>query len=224
MRILIVEDEIKLARALKQGLEQENYVVDCIYDGEAGQNRIALSHDRYDLLILDVMLPKISGIDVCAKVRKENVTLPILMLTARDTIDDRVLGLDAGADDYLVKPFDFKELLARIRALLRRPSTSLPPVLKIRDIELDPSTRKASRGGQEIPLTTKEFDMLEYFIRNAGQVLTREQILNSLWDFSFDSFSNVIDVHIKNLRKKIEHGKKENILETIKGMGYRINK
>jgi len=224
MRILIIEDEEKLAKALKKGLLQEGYVVDCLFDGEAGQRRIALSHERYDLVILDVMLPKVNGVDVCANVRKQDVTIPILMLTAKDTIDDRVLGLDAGADDYLVKPFDFKELLARIRALLRRPSTSLPPVLKIKDITLDPSTRKAYRDGQEIALTTKEFDLLEYFIRNAGQVLTREQILNSLWDFSFDSFSNVVDVHIKNLRKKIEHGKKGKILETIKGVGYRFNK
>ncbi|MEW5706946.1 MAG: response regulator transcription factor [Actinomycetota bacterium] len=169
-------------------------------------------------------MPEVDGVTLCKHVRAYNIAIPVLMLTAKDDVEDRVLGLDSGADDYLVKPFDFDELSARIRALLRRPTVLLPAELKVKDLVLNPATKKVTRGGKEILLTTKEFGLLEYMMRNAGQVLTREQLLSHLWDFNFDSFSNVVDVHIKNLRKKIDHGKQEKLLETIRGVGYRVKK
>jgi len=221
MRILIVEDEEKLALAIKKGLEKENYAVDCVFDGEEAQYRIETSYEDYDLIILDLMLPKKDGITLCKEIREENITIPILMLTARDSTKDKVLGLDSGADDYLIKPFSFEELLARIRALLRRPRVLIPEVLRVRDLTLDTSSRRVFRGDREILLTSKEFAILEYLMRNANQIITREQILSHIWDYDFDSFSNVVDVHIKNLRKKL--GKDgDKLLETVRGMGYRI--
>lgn len=224
MRILIVEDEEKLAKALKRGLEKEGYAVDYILDGATGQRRIELYRKEYDLIILDLMLPQKDGFEICKNVRAQNITVPILVLTARGVIEDKVRALNSGADDYLVKPFSFEELAARIRALLRRPTQSIPPELTARDLVVNVSTRKAHRNGVEIPLTLKEFELLEYFMRHPNQVLNREQIMDHLWGFDFDSFSNVIDVHIKNLRKKIsgENNYNEEILETIRGVGYRI--
>lgn len=222
MRILIVEDEEKLAKALKKGLETEGYAVDYILDGEAGQRRIELSHKDYDLVVLDLMLPKKDGFEICKNVRALGITLPILVLTARDATDDKVSALDIGADDYLVKPFSFEELNARIRALLRRPEQSLPTELVAKDLILNATTRKVYRKNKEIELTLKEFGLLEYLMRHANQVLTREQILDHLWDFAFDSFSNIVDVHMKNLRKKIDYGHSEQLLETIRGVGYKI--
>ena len=222
MRILIVEDEEKLATDLKKSLEKEGFAVDYVLDGEAGQRRIETSHKDYDLVVLDLMLPKKNGFEVCKEVRTINIVLPIIILTARDAIEDKVLALDSGADDYLVKPFAFEELLARIRALLRRPEQTLPEELKIKDLSLNTVTRKVFRKDRELPLTLKEFGLLEYLMRHPDQVLTREQILDHLWDFAFDSFSNVVDVHIKNLRKKIDGESNEKILETIRGVGYRI--
>lgn len=222
MRILIIEDEEKLVLTLKKGLEKEGYAVDYLMDGEAGQRRIELNHKDYDLIILDLMLPKRNGFEVCKNIREQNIIIPILILTARDAIDDKVSALDEGADDYLVKPFSFSELLARIRALLRRPENILPIELMVKDLALNSSTRKVYRKDQEIPLTLKEFGLLEYLMRHPNQVLTREQILDHLWDFAFDSFSNVVDVHIKNLRKKIDGNFNDNLLETIRGVGYRI--
>ncbi len=223
MRILVVEDEEKLAKILKKGLEQEGYAVDCFFDGKSGQLQIEINHEDYDLVILDVMLPEINGFEICKNIRDQGIVLPILMLTAKDGTEDKIMGLDSGADDYLIKPFAFEELLARMRALLRRPSNLLPAALEIKDLVLNPVTRKVYRGGKEIPLTAKEFGLLEYFTRNAGQVLTREQILSHLWDFEYDSFSNIVDVHVKNLRKKIDN-EKESLLETIRGVGYRLKK
>lgn len=223
MRILIVEDQEKLAKLLKKGLESKGYTADYVTDGEKGQNRIELYSQDYDLIVLDLMMPIKNGFEVCKNVREKGVSIPILVLTARDSTDDKTHALDSGADDYIVKPFSFKELLARIRALLRRPRKSLPAELKIRNITLNTMARKVYCDGKEIKLTLKEFGLLEYLIRNSGQVVNREQILNNLWDFSFDSFSNIVDVHIKNLRKKLNDNKKGNLLETIRGVGYRIN-
>jgi len=223
MKILIAEDNEKLAALLKKGLESKGYAADCVIDGEEAQTRIELGHEDYDLVILDLMMPKKSGFEVCQNVRNSKIFIPILILTARDSTNDKISALDMGADDYLVKPFSFKELLARIRALMRRPKKSLPAELKTRDIVLNPATRKVLRKGQEIKLTLKEFSLLEYLMRHPNQVINREQILDNMWDFGFDSFSNIIDVHIKNLRKKLEDSKKENLLETIRGVGYKLN-
>lgn len=224
MRILIVEDEEKLALSLKKGLEKEGFAVDYIMDGEAGERRIIISHKDYDLIILDLMLPGKDGFQICKSVREQQINVPILVLTARDATDDKVAALDAGADDYLVKPFSFEELMARVRALLRRPEQTLPNELVVKDLKLDTTSRKVTRKGKEVNLTLKEFNLLEYLMRNADQVLTREQILDHLWDFAFDSFSNVVDVHIKNLRKKIDGTHHEKLLETIRGVGYRIKR
>ncbi len=223
MKILIAEDNEKLASLLKKGLETKGYAADCVVDGEEAQTRIELGHEDYDLVILDLMMPKKTGFEVCQNIRNNKIFIPILILTARDSTSDKISALDMGADDYLVKPFSFKELLARIRALMRRPKKLLPTELKTRDIVLNPATRKVSRRGQEIKLTLKEFSLLEYLMRHPNQVVNREQILDNMWDFGFDSFSNIIDVHIKNLRKKLSDDKKEKLLETIRGVGYKLN-
>ena len=222
MRILIVEDQENIVKLVKDGLEAEGYTIDYVLDGEAGQNRIEMNHDDYDLIVLDVMLPKINGMDICKHVREKKISTPILMLTARDGINDIVTGLNYGADDYLIKPFSFEVLTARIKALLRRPKPVLTVELKIRDLVLNTTEKKVYRNGKELKLTLKEFSMLEYLMRHPNQVLNREQITSNLWDFAFDSFSNVVDVHVTNLRKKIgdRNGK---TLETVRGVGYRIN-
>jgi two-component system OmpR family response regulator len=222
MRILIVEDEEKLAKTLKKGLERNGYAVDYLTDGEAGQRRIEISHGEYDAAILDLMLPKKSGFDICREVRAKRITLPILVLTARDAIDDKVLALDSGADDYLIKPFSLEELLARIRALLRRPKESLGTRLEVGDLVLDAARREVRRGNDTIPLTLKEFELLQYLMRNQGKALSREDIFAHLWDFADNAMSNVIDVHMKNMRKKIDGGRREKLLETVRGVGYRI--
>lgn len=222
MRILIVEDQENLAKLVKDGLESEGFAVDYVLDGEAGLRRIRTSHSDYDAVILDVMMPKKNGIEVCRETRKGGISIPILMLTARDGVEDVVRGLDVGADDYLAKPFSFEVLLARVRALLRRPEAVLPSEIKVKDITLNPVTKKVFRRDEEIVLTLKEFSLLEYLLRNPNQVLNREQILSHAWDFEFDSFSNVVDVHITNLRKKLKDKKCE-IIETVRGIGYRVN-
>lgn len=168
------------------------------------------------------MLPKVNGLDICKAAREQGIVVPILMLTARDTVDNKITGLESCADDYLIKPFSFEELLARIKALLRRPRESLPQELKVKDLVLNPVTRKVYRSGKEIELTLKEFSLLEYLMRNKNQALSREQIFSHVWDFAFDSFSNVVDVHIKNLRKKIDRNQHDKLLETVRGVGYRI--
>ena len=222
MKILLIEDSKKFSDLVKKGLENEGYTVDCVYDGQDGKHRIELCDSEYDLIILDIMLPKIDGITVCKSIRKGKIDTPVLMLTAKDATEDKIIGLDSGADDYLIKPFEFNELLARIRALLRRPKTVLPAELKISDLTLNPATIKVYRAGKEIVLTLKEFRLLEYFMRNAGITLTREDILNNLWDYEFDSFSNVVDVHVKNLRKKVDSNYKEKLFQTVWGVGYKI--
>ncbi|KKR22017.1 MAG: Two component transcriptional regulator, winged helix family [Parcubacteria group bacterium GW2011_GWE2_39_37] len=222
MRILIIEDQENIAKLVKDGLEAEGFAVDYVLDGEAGQLRIELSHQDYDLILLDLMLPKKDGIEICKFVREKKINTPILMLTAKDGIEDITAGLNVGADDYLVKPFSFQVLIARIRAILRRPKVSLPVKLEAQNILLDITAKKLFKNNKEIKLTLKEFNLLEYLMRNPNRVLNREQILSNVWDFSFDSFSNVVDVHITNLRKKLGD-KTGKILETVHGVGYKIN-
>lgn len=222
MRILIIEDQENLAKLVKKGLESEGFAVDYLLDGETGLNRVLTNHTDYDLIILDIMLPKKNGFEICQKTREEKITTPIIMLTAKDAEQDIVNGLNSGADDYLVKPFSFDILLARINAILRRPKEAIQTELKIKDLKLNPLSRQIYKGDKEIKLTLKEFGLLEYLMRHSNQVVNREQIIASLWDFAFDSFSNIVDVHITNLRKKIGD-KNAKLIETIHGVGYRFN-
>jgi DNA-binding response OmpR family regulator len=217
MRILLVEDNEKLAKYTKQMLEEEGYAVDSAYDGEAGE-RMARSGTR-DLVILDIMLPKKDGIAVCKSLRDADVNLPIIMMTAKGEIDDRILGLDSGADDYLVKPFDMKELLARVRALLRRPQDKVMVKLEVQDISLDNNTHSVTQKGKALSLTLKEYAVLEYLMRNAGTVVSREQLLEHCWDFAYSAFSNITDAYIKQLRKKLRDTD-EKYIQTIRGVGY----
>ncbi len=222
MKILLVEDEKKLADALKRGLELQGYTVDIVGDGAKALMRISLHRNDYDVVILDLMLPSLDGHEVCKQMRAKDITTPVLVLTARSETDTKVELLVSGADDSLVKPFSFAELNARIQALLRRPSEKLPQVLRVDDIELDPNTRHASRAGRDIPLTLKEYGLLEYFMRHPGMVVNREDLLTHLWDFNYVGFSNVVDVHVKNLRKKLNEEDGDGVLETVRGIGYRL--
>jgi DNA-binding response OmpR family regulator len=222
MRILIIEDQEKLALSIKKGLENHGYIVDTLFDGGQGMRRLEFNFQDYDLAILDIMLPTVDGITVCKVLREKGITLPILMLTAKDTLDDKVEGLNIGADDYLIKPFAFEELVARIGALLRRPVEVVPVEMILGGIILNTITRIVTKNGKEVILTVKEFAILEQFLRHPNVVLSREKILSNSWDFAFNGFSNVVDVHIKNLRKKLQN-KNETLFETIHGVGYRFN-
>ncbi len=218
MRILLVEDEKKVAGFVKKGLEEEGYAVDVAPDGQEGLYR---ARDRvHDLIVLDISLPKMDGLRVLQKLREEKVMIPVLFLTVRATIEDKVLGLDAGADDYLAKPFAFQELLARVRALLRRRAEGEPALLMIADLTLDPRSRVVSRGGQKIELTSREFALLEYFMRNAGRVLSRTAITDHVWNYDFDPTTNVIDVYVNYLRKKIDSDREPKLIHTVRGVGY----
>ena len=218
MRILLVEDDRKVASFIRRGLTEEGYAVDVIHDGENG---LAMGLDRlHDIIVLDVMLPHKPGFQVLRELRQAKVTTPVLLLTARDAVEDKVQGLDAGADDYLTKPFAFAELLARVRALLRRAKTAETPVLRVADLTLDPATRTVKRGQEAIPLTNREFALLEYFLRNPGRVLTRTMIAEHIWDYSFDAGTNVIDVYVNYLRKKIDAGRESKLIHTVRGVGY----
>lgn len=221
MKILVVEDEERVAQFIQKGLKEEGHAVDVSYDGEDG-GFLAEVND-YDLILLDVMLPKKNGINVCREIRARGVVTPVLMLTARDSVEDRVRGLDAGADDYLVKPFAFEELLARVRALLRRRADTKTPTLQLADLELDPITRLVTRAGKPIRLTTKEYSLLEYLLRNANKVLSRTLIGEHVWDMNFDPESNVIDVYISHLRNKIDKGQDVALLHTMRGQGYLLS-
>ncbi len=221
-RILIIDDEEKLAQLLKEGLEKSGHAVDYVTDGKAGKTRLGLYWKEYDLAIIDLMLPHENGFEITRAIREKNITLPILVLTARQDVQDKVRALDAGADDYLTKPFSIEELLARVRALLRRPEKLLPSQLKVGDLELDSSSRKLLVHDREVALTLKEFNLLEYFMKHPNHVLTREQIYDQLWDFASNSLSNIVDVHVKNLRKKIESRGRKKLLETVHGVGYRL--
>ena len=222
MRLLVVEDEPKLAAVIQKGLEAKGYAVDVINDGAEALTRIQVHHKDYDLILLDLMLPNKSGSEICKEVRAAGVTTPIVILTARTETEHKVELLLAGADDYMAKPFSFEELLARIQAILRRPSESLPSILSAGDIELDTVGHVVRKGGEDVPLTLKEFRLLEYFMRHPNQVINREDFLTHLWDFNYEAFSNVVDVHIKNLRQKLDPKDGPSIFETIRGIGYRL--
>jgi len=218
MRILIVEDEKKVAAFIKKGLEEETYAVDVAYDGEEG---LYLGmENQYDLIILDLMLPVIDGLEVLSRLRGNKVDTPILLLTAKDSVEDKVTGLNTGADDYLTKPFAFSELLARIRVLLRRGKAETKTVLQVDGLTLNLVSHKVNRNGEEIELTGKEYSLLEYFMRNQGKVLTRTMIAEHVWDYNFDTFTNVIDVYVNHLRKKIDKSYPDKLLHTLRGVGY----
>ena len=218
MHLLVVEDEKKVASFIQRGLEAEHYVVDVAYDGEAGLTR--LFDGEYDLVILDVMLPKRDGLALLREIRQRHLTVPVLMLTARDTLVDKITGLDQGADDYLTKPFAFEELLARVRALLRRGMSAPASVFTLADLRLDPVTRQVTRGAKRIDLTAKEFALLEFFLRHPGRVLSRALIAQHVWGVDFDTFTNVIDVYVNYLRKKIDADSPPKLLHTVRGVGY----
>lgn len=218
MRLLVVEDEKKVARFLRKGLEEEHYAVDVAYDGEEALD-MAEVYD-YDLVLLDIMLPKIDGMTVLRRIRENDNLVPILMLTAKDSVENIVKGLDAGCDDYLTKPFAFSELLARIRALLRREREAKDSVLEIADLRLSLPTREVTRAGKKIDLTAKEYALLEYFMRNPNRVLTRTIISEHVWDYHFDTDTNIIDVYVNFLRKKIDRDYDLKLVHTIRGVGY----
>jgi DNA-binding response OmpR family regulator len=220
MRILVVDDDRRLTAVIKRGLLEEAYAVDLAYDGEEGEYMAEVN--PYDLIILDIMLPGKDGIEVCRELRTKKVNTPILMLTAKDTVEDRVKGLDTGADDYLVKPFAFNELLARVRAMLRREGMSKSPELHVGALMLNTLTRQVWRGQRAIELTTKEYVILEYFMRHPNVVVTRTMIEEHAWDYDFDSLSNLVDVYIRRLRRKIDGEGEDSLIQTVRGAGYRL--
>ena len=220
MKLLVVEDEKKLALAIKRALEIQKYTVDVAHTGSDGLD-LAIG-ESFDLILLDVMLPEIDGITLCKKIREEGIHTPIIMLTAKGEIEDRVTGLDVGADDYVVKPFSFEELFARVRALLRRPSRTEKSVLTHRNIELDPISFSVKRSGQIIHLSGKEYSLLEYLLRNKNTVLSKEQIVNAIWEYDTDVLPSTVEVHMKHLRDKIDNDPDNPIITTIRGRGYTI--
>lgn len=222
MRILVVEDEHKIANSLKKGLEQEHYAVDVAYDGSSGFDLAA--SEEYDIIILDRLLPGIDGAEICNKLREKQIHTPILLLTAKGQIADRVEGLNAGADDYLTKPFAFEELLARVKALTRRPKELIASVLEVGDLSLNTMTYDVKRGGKPIYLSSKEFSLLEYLMRHANKVITKDQIINHVWDYEANILPNTVEVYIKLLRNKVDKPFKNNkaLIQTIRGFGYKI--
>ena len=221
MRILLVEDNRRLSLSLKNSLIEEGYAVDTAYDGADGLDLAV--YTPYDVVILDVMLPKMDGLEVCRQLRRQGHKTPILLLTARDAVEDRVQGLDSGADDYLVKPFAMSELLARLRALLRREGSSKSGLLQVGDLVIDPATHFVERNGQDIKLTAREYTLLEYFMRHPNQLISREMVENHLWNYDFESISNVVDVYVRRLRRKIDDPFEDpKMLETVRGAGYRL--
>lgn len=220
MRILLVEDDSRVASFIRRGLKEENYAVDLAPDGE--QALFLAQSEPYDLVVLDLLLPKRDGLEVLRYLRSKRVTVPILVLTAKDGLEDKVAGLDAGADDYLTKPFGFEELLARVRALLRRRGDMVPTVLRIADLEMDTLRRQVTRRGKEIVLTNREYALLEFLLRHPNQVVTRSSLAQHVWEHDFDTFSNVIDVHIARLRRKIDDGFSPQLLRTIRSIGYKL--
>jgi two-component system copper resistance phosphate regulon response regulator CusR len=222
MRILVVEDEHKIANSLKKGLEQESYVVDLAYDGIEGYD--LASSEEYDVIILDLMLPQTDGITICQKLRAEKIQTPILILTAKGELDDKVQGLNAGADDYLIKPFAFEELLARIRALSRRPKQGMSSLLAYEDLSLDTQKYLVLRAGEKIKLSRKEFSLLEYLMRHPEQILTKDQIISHVWNYESDILPNTVEVYIGYLRKKIDEpfNKFKPLIKTVRGYGYKL--
>lgn len=222
MRVLLVEDEKKMASFIERGLKEEGYAVDVTHDGESGF--VYATTNTYDVMILDLMLPKINGFDLCHQIREQGVHAPILMLTARDSVQDKIKGLDQGADDYLTKPFHFEELLARLRALMRRPTDLQEETqLKADDLVMDLLSHRVSVKKKEIVLSQKEFSLLEFLMRRKGEVVSRTQIAEHVWDLHFDPMSNTIDVYINFLRKKIDAGRTRSRIETVRGAGYRLS-
>ncbi|KKT75000.1 MAG: Response regulator receiver domain protein (CheY-like) [Microgenomates group bacterium GW2011_GWA2_44_7] len=221
MRILLIEDERRISNVIKKGLTEEGFAVDVAYDGEEGQ--YLAESENYDLLILDIMLPKIDGLTICKELRVKDNKTPILMLTAKTTVEDKAAGLDSGADDYLAKPFSFLELRSRIHALIRRSKQKPSPIVKIADLEFDPIKHKVTRGGKNITLTPKEFSVLEILLRHVDEVVTRTMIIEHVWDYNFDSMSNVVDVFIAQIRRKIDKGEKAPLIHTLHGVGYKVS-
>ncbi len=220
MRVLVVEDETKLGQLLQRGLREEGYAADL---ADRGEEALWMAHAvDYDAIVLDVMLPGVDGFEVCRKLRGDGVWSPVLMLTARDAVDDRVTGLDAGADDYLAKPFSFEELLARLRALTRRAPVERPSVLEVGDLRLDPASHRAWRGDVELDLSAKEFSLLELFMRRPGIALSRSQLIDGAWDMAFEARSNVVDVYVRYLREKVDRPFGRDSIETVRGVGYRL--
>lgn len=221
MRILVVEDDKRIANFLKTGLKEHGFAVDLAYDFQEGKY-LALE-ESYDLLILDLTLPKGNGLDICRALRKAGSETPVLILTAKTQVEDRIVGLNAGADDYLGKPFAFSELLARVQALIRRSHKNASPTLTIGDLELNPLSHEVKRNGEKIDLSPKEFAVLEFLMRHKNQVVTRTMILEHVWDYNFESFSNIVDVYVTHLRKKINNDHSQNIIHSIHGVGFKIN-
>ena len=220
MRLLVVEDDVKLVRALQRGLQREGYAVDL---AQSGDDALAQASERdYDAVVLDVMLPGADGFDVCRALRDRERRMPVLMLTARDQVKDRIRGLDAGADDYLVKPFDFGELLARLRALIRRGPTERPPVLEVGDLRVDPATHSVTRAGREVELTAREFALLHFLAQHAGEVVSRAQLLEHVWEEGDEGSTNVVDVYIGYLRNKVEKPFRSKIIRTVRGIGFML--
>ncbi|MEO9211010.1 MAG: response regulator transcription factor [Ginsengibacter sp.] len=222
MRIFLAEDEIAIARFLKEGLEEEGFAVDLATNGRDALEMVMINLDEYDIILLDWMMPGVSGIEICRSIRKENKTIPIIFLTAKDTVDDTVFGLEAGANDYLKKPFAFEELLARIKVLLRN-KTGEQTIFETGDIVLNTDAHNVTKNGEPIELTQKEFALLEHLLRNKGKVCRRSRIIEKIWDIHFDKDTSVIDVFINALRKKLDTKGKESFIQTIRGVGYRVN-
>lgn len=220
MRILIIEDEQRLSNTIRKGLVEEGFAVDRAYDGQEGQ--YLAESEEYDLIILDVMLPKIDGVTLCQNLRAKKIKTPILMLTAKTTVEDKVKGLDSGADDYMTKPFSFIELRSRIQALLRRSSQEASPTLRLADLVLDPLKHKVERGGKTIGLTPKEFAVLEFLMRHKDEIVTRTMIIEHVWDYNFDSMSNIVDVYVTAIRRKVDKRSQTKLIHTLHGVGYRI--
>ena len=220
MRVLVIEDDRKMSDLIQRGLSEIGYAVDAAYDGEEGEELAKIV--PYDLIILDIILPKKDGIEVCLELRRNKINSRVIMLTCKDTVSDRVKGLDSGADDYLVKPFAFDELLARIRALLRREISDGSHILQVGDLSMNTLTREVKRGRRDVKLTGKEYSLVEYFMRNPNIVITRRMLEDHIWNFSMESESNLIDVYIRRLRRKIDEGKEDSLIETIRGVGYRL--
>lgn len=223
MRILVVEDEEKLAKVMKEMLKREGYAVDHLTDGQKAQRRLQVSYNEYDLVVLDLMLPNKDGLEICKEIRQANISTPFLILTANNTLESKVSLLNSGADDYLAKPFEFGELFSRIRAITRRPKQVLHTELRISDIALNTATQKVAVAGKEVKFTLREFRILEYFMRNPDMALSREEITSNIWDFDYDSFSNVLDVFINKIRNKINQKGRRRLIETVRGTGYRLN-
>ncbi len=218
MRILVVEDEKKVASFIRKGLQSEGYAVDVAYDGVEGE--FLAQNNDYDVIVLDIMLPRKNGIDILKDLREKDIRIPVLILTAKGATEEKVEALDAGADDYLTKPFAYEEFLARVRVLLRRGQTEGTGELKYSDLVLNPMTRKAQRDEREIELTAKEYSLLEYFLRNPERVLTRTMISEHVWEYDFDTFSNIIDVYVNHLRNKVDKDFERKLIHTIRGVGY----